>query len=246
MDIQKLFDMIPAILLLISIMTIIIIVIFKFGHKFFDSDYKTDNALIIVASFLFVLVLITHLFKEQTWTADTLKIIIGVLIGAGSSKLSKTKKEDEKSTSLNLTGNDIKDSIINQALGDINQKIENFKSDVSKIEHAIVNQYPTIEQKLDSIYLQSQKPLIQKTERLRLETEDELFLNKLRTIQESNDDWTWKWIEECLKYTEFQEQINQKIEKLENNGWKVISMGFDNTGRGIHINFEIVRRYNEN
>ena len=243
MDSQKLIDYIPAIILLVSIMTIILVVITKFGHKFFDSDYKTDNILIFVASFLFIVVLITHLLREQAWTADTLKIIIGVLIGAGSSKLSKTKKEDEKGTNLNLTGNEIKDSIVNQALGDINQTIENLKSEVSKIEHAIVNQYPTIEQKLDLINQASLKPQIRKPERLRLETEDEVFLDKLRNIQRTNNDWTWKWMEECIKYPEFREEINDKMEELKSEGWRIISMNFDNTGKGIHINFEVEKPF---
>jgi peptidoglycan hydrolase CwlO-like protein len=239
MEIQKLIDLIPAVLLLISIMVIIL----TFGNRFFESDYKTDNALIFVALFLFILVLITHLFRQQTWTPDTLKIIIGVLIGAGSSKLSKTKKEDEKANNLGLNNNNIKDSIINQALGDINQKIENFKSEVSKIEHAIVNQYPTIEQKLDQLNQVSLQTQIKRPERFRLETEDEFFLDKLRSIPQSDINWTWKWREECIKYPEFHERIKDKIKELKGEGWSVISMDVDNTSNGIHINFEVEKPF---
>ncbi|GAB3013833.1 hypothetical protein GCM10027051_16340 [Niabella terrae] len=245
MDMQKLIDYIPAILLLISIMTIILIVITKFGDKFFDSNFKTDNALIFVASFLFIIILITHLFKEQPWTADTLKIIIGVLVGSGASKLSKTKKEDDKGNSQTLTGNEIKDSIVNQALGDINQKIDNFKSEVSKIEHAVVNQFPTIEQKLDLINNNSLKPQIKKTEHLRLETDDFELKDELKQIFDDyrNDDYTWKWIQKCMAYPEFDRKIKDKIQDLETQGWKIISMNFDNISNGIHINFDMEKPY---
>ena len=245
MDTQKVIDYIPAILLLISIMTIILIVITKFGDKFFDSNFKTDNALIFVSSFLFIVILITHLFKEQPWTADTLKIIIGVLVGSGASKLSKARKEDEKENTQTLTGNDIKDSIVNQALGDINQTIENFKSEISKIGHAIINQYPTIEQKLDLINANSLKPQIKKTEHLRLETDDFELRDELKQIFDEyrNDDYTWKWIEKCMAYPEFERKIKNKIQDLETQGWKIVSMNFDNTSNGIHINLDVEKPY---
>lgn len=239
MDIQKLIDFIPAMLLLISIMTIIIIVISKFGHEFFNNGYKTNNALIFVALFLFILVLITHLFKEQPWTADTLKIIIGVLIGTGSNKLTKTQRDGDRTK---LTVSDIHggNNIINQTLGNIEQKIEKFQSEISEIRHATINQYSTIEKLIDS----TNNPLIKKSERLILETENESFLNQLKNLQSKYNNWTWKWIEECIKYSEFHEKINNKLEEFQNEGWKVVSIKFDNESRGIHISFELEKAYN--
>lgn len=233
MDTQKLVDYIPAVLLLISIVTIILVVLTKFGNKIFDNSYSADGVLIIIASFLFVIVLITHLFREQSWTADTLKIIMGVLIGAGSSKLAKSKETEPKDKTMDLSGNNIKDSIVNQALGDINQKIDRFNSAMSKVENAVINQNSN-----------SNVPLIKKTERIRLETEDPRFLSRLRDIQETrDDDWTWQWMEECISYPEFHEQLTTKIKNLESEGWKVGGLGFDNTTKGIHINMELEKPF---
>jgi len=233
MDTQKLIDFIPAVLLLISIMTIILVIITKFGNKIFDNDYKADNVLIFVASFLFIVILITHLFREQTWTADTLKVIIGVLIGAGSSKLTKSKEGKDKA--MELSGNEIKDSIVNQAMRDINQKIDHFNSELSKFENAIVNQHND----------NNAKTLITRPERFRLETDDTIFLSRLKDIQNSYDDWTWKWMEECIKYPEFNRRLKDKIDEVENDGWTVASMNFDNTSKGIHINMELEKPYEQ-
>jgi hypothetical protein len=233
MDTQKLIDFIPAVLLLISVVTIILVVLTKFGNKIFDNTYSADGVLIIIASFLFVIVLITHLFREQSWTADTLKIIMGVLIGAGSSKLAKSKETEPKDKTMELSGNSIKDSIVNQALGDINQKIDRFNSAMSKFENAVINQNSN-----------SNIPLIKKPERIRLETEDPRFLSRLRDIQETrDDDWTWQWMEECIRYPEFHEQLTNKIKSLESEGWKVATLSFDHTTKGIHINMELEKPF---
>ncbi|MDN3687390.1 hypothetical protein [Cyclobacterium jeungdonense] len=233
MDTQKLIDYIPAILILVSVMTIILVVLMKFGNKIFNKDYKADSALIFIASFLFIIVLISHLFRDQSWTADTLKVIIGVLIGAGSSKVANSKDNETKDKTMEFSGNEIRDGIVNQALRDINQKIDHFNSELSQFENAIVNQSNN-----------STKPTIKKPERFRLETEDPYFLSRLKEIQDTrDDDWAWRWMEECIRYPEFHKQLTDKIKDLEGDGWKIASMNFDNTMKGIHINMELEKPF---
>jgi hypothetical protein len=119
MDTTKLIEYLPAILLLLSVMTIVIIVLTKYGDKKIDEEFKVSNILLFVTAFLFVTILIVHLFREQIWTADTLKILIGALIGAGSTKL----------------------SVIGDIAGrDINKNIQNINEAISKIEGSIINQ----------------------------------------------------------------------------------------------------------
>lgn len=140
MDTTKLIDFIPAILILVSVMTIAIIVLTKYGDKLFDKDYKAANILLLVTTFLFVTILIVHLFKEQTWTADTLKILIGVLLGAGSTKLAD--KKNEGGNSIDISGNPTGDV----AGRDINKNIQNIEKAISDIQNSVVHQNNQIKQ----------------------------------------------------------------------------------------------------
>jgi len=140
MDCIKIADFIPAISILISIMTITIIVLLKYGDKIFDREYKASNILLLVIASLFFTILIVHLFKEQTWTADILKILVGTLIGAGSTKLSR-KRSDSDSSIYN------KGTIKGDVAGrDINKNIQNIESAISEIKDSVVHQNNKIEQ----------------------------------------------------------------------------------------------------
>jgi hypothetical protein len=122
-------------------MMIIIIVLMKFGDRIFDKDYKASNILLFVTTFLFITILIVHLFREQTWTADTLKILIGALLGAGSSKLAD--KKSEGGSSVDISGGSVTGDVAGR---DINKNIQNIKEAISKIEGSIVHQNNQIRQ----------------------------------------------------------------------------------------------------
>lgn len=82
MESIKLLDYIPAIAVLISVVGILLVFIKS------DIDFlgKKINGTLLVSLFMFLIILIVHLFKEQNWTADLLKILIGTSLGAGSIK----------------------------------------------------------------------------------------------------------------------------------------------------------------
>lgn len=141
MDTAKLLDYIPAILILISVMTIVLIVLTKFGNKLFDKDYKATNILLFVATFLFLTILIVHLFREQPWTADTLKILVGTLLGAGSAKLAD--KKNDGGSSVDISGGSVTGDVAGH---DINKNIQNIREAISKIEGSIVHQNNQIKQ----------------------------------------------------------------------------------------------------
>src|SRR5260221_8403130 len=132
MDTSKLIEFIPAILILISVMTITIIVLIRFGNKVFDNDYKAGSILLFITAFLFITILIVHLFKEQTWTGDTLKILIGVLLGTGSTKL--TEKKGDGGSSVDISGNSTGDV----AGRDINKNIQNIEKAISDIQNSVI------------------------------------------------------------------------------------------------------------
>ena len=87
MELTKLIDYIPAIIVLVAVMILIIFVFKTQGDKIFDKESKTQNILIFIGGSLFIIVLIVHLFREQPWTADILKILIGILVGGSSAKI---------------------------------------------------------------------------------------------------------------------------------------------------------------
>ena len=138
---NKLIEYIPAILILVSAMTITIIILTRYGDKIFDKEYKADNVLLLVAGFLFMTVLIVHLFKEQAWTPDTLKILIGVLVGAGSSRLGR--KKDNAESSVDIQGSNIDGDVAGR---DINKSIQNIKDAVSDIKDSVIHQNNQIRQ----------------------------------------------------------------------------------------------------
>lgn len=82
MESIKLLDYLPAIAVLISVVGILLVLIKS------DIDFlgKKINGTLLVSLFMFLIILIVHLFKEQNWTADLLKILIGTSLGAGSIK----------------------------------------------------------------------------------------------------------------------------------------------------------------
>ncbi len=185
MDTTKLVDLIPAVMVLLSVMIIIIIVLLKYGNKVFDKDYKTPNILLFVTAFLFTTILIVHLFKEQTWTADTLKILIGVLVGAGSTKLSEKKYDGGSSVELSgdsKVGGDV-------AGRDINKNIQNIQEAISKIESSIVHQNNQIKQIMNG-----------ETETL----EDFIFhfLYYTRTLHKDIETVVTKWTAEGYQFKE--------------------------------------------
>lgn len=240
METPKFIELIPPILLLTSLMIIILIVLIKFGDKIFNKDYQAETIFIFIAAFLFVTVLITHLFKEQLWTEDALKVIIGVLIGAGATKVSNTK-------SLKFSNDgEINDSIVNVALRDIKQKIKDFKSEVTNIKEAIVNQYPTIEKKLDEINnLGTIK--ITSTSTVNINFDDDFFAQKMKLIREQDrNNHLKKWIEESMKFPEINEKIHNEIQNIERDGWKVESMIFDNLPNGLYIRFNLEKPFVSN
>lgn len=132
---DKLTEYIPAILILVFVMIITIIIINKYGDKIFDRDFKFDNVLLLVASFLFMMILIVHLFKEQAWTPDTLKILVGIIVGAGSSRI--VMKKNNTNSSANIQDSSIDGDVAGR---DMNKSIQNIKDTVSDIKDSVIHQ----------------------------------------------------------------------------------------------------------
>ena len=238
-------EYIPAISLLIAFLVIVIALQRKFTGEDLTKIFDGKNFLLFSAVFLFCILLIVHLFKAQDWTADLLKVIAGVLVGAGAA-YAKGENKETKQTEI-PTGNTLTamGQNIQQAMGDL---IGEMKGDIGQLKDSVVNQNQTIQQILSDFEGQNgeRPPVIRRTESLRIESEDTAFIEELKEIQRAGGNWTQQWMDKCLDNSEFQEKISEKIEELRAEGWEISELGFDNHGNGLHINFMVEKPYYQN
>lgn len=135
MELAKLIDYIPA----ISVLGAMIFILQTKCDKIFDKGNKTSNILILIGAFLFITIIIVHLFREQPWTADILKILIGILVGAGSVSI---VNRNVGGNSIDISGNTNGDI----AGRDINKNIQNIEKGISDIRDSVVHQNNQIKQ----------------------------------------------------------------------------------------------------
>lgn len=128
-------ELIPAFSLLGFISLVVLIILFKFSSTEILSLFEGVRLLVCVTGLLVALVILLHLFKEQPWTADILKVLIGVLVGTGAAGVITNKKEggvEANNTKINnstVVGRDYFD-----------QKIETLESELATIQNAVITQ----------------------------------------------------------------------------------------------------------
>jgi hypothetical protein len=230
-------EYIPALSLLVAFLVIIIALQQKLTADQLAAIFDGKNFLLFSTVALFCIMLVVHLFKEQSWTADVLKVIVGVLVGAGAAY----SKGDDKAKGQGATQTAI-GSAIQQAMGDI---IGEMKGDIGQLKDSVVNQYQTIEQRLSTLEEQEKRvgPVITRTERFQVQSEDPEFIAELRQIQREGGNWTDHWIDKCLNSPDFQAEIFEKIASLSKEGWRAVGMGLDNHNNGLHINLDVEKNY---
>ncbi len=138
---------IPAFSLLLVFFVAFVILLRKFTSEQLLEIFLGNSLLFLVSLLLYVTLLVLHLFQNQTWTADLLKIIIGIFVGASTTFVS-SKEGDGKG--VEIKGGQFGDHA-KVAGRDINEIIENLQSDVAEIKDSVVNQFSTIEQKLEKV-----------------------------------------------------------------------------------------------
>ncbi|WLQ13317.1 hypothetical protein O5O45_26700 [Hahella aquimaris] len=187
----------------------------------------------------------------DAFTFDAANFLIGILVGAVASlflKLNSLKTlglkldkigldlgvegfENESarnSISINFDGN-------NSSFGDVT---------TGNIDKSVVNSkfYRNIKHVLTAGSQRIAKILRQ--ERIEIISDDLIFRERLDSIPRK-DDWFQKYINECLSSTSFRNQIIQRMQQFEANGWNVETMNFDNTKGGLVIIFEVSRRFHQ-
>jgi len=146
-------EYIPAISLLVASIIVFLAILRKLSGDQLEKLFDGKNFLLIASLILFVVLTIVHLFQNQAWTADVLKVIVGVFVGASAAfatDSSKKGKEKADGNSVDASGNEFGDNA-KIAGRDINETIENMKNDIAQIKDSVVNQYASPEQSATSM-----------------------------------------------------------------------------------------------
>jgi gas vesicle protein len=146
---------IPAISLLVAFVIIVVVLTIKLKSEQLEKIFSGKNFLLIAAIVLFCVLSVVHLFNPQDWTADVLKVIVGVLVGASAAFTASDKKSEGTSVGEGAaqigSNNKMAGRDINETIENMQGNIENMKSEVSQIKDSVVNQYTKIEKSLSSL-----------------------------------------------------------------------------------------------
>lgn len=135
-------EYLPAISILLVFLVIVTILLLKLKNDELLKLYEGKNFFLLGSLVIIFLLISFHLFKAESWTADLLKIAIGVFVGAGSIAL-KEKKSELKESSVNMDGSTVHGDVAGR---DINKRIQNIDKAISDIKDSVVNQNNKFEQ----------------------------------------------------------------------------------------------------
>jgi hypothetical protein len=141
-------EVVPAVSVLVVLAGLSAALIAKLTGDQLLSAIGGKTSAVFVGAGLFGLVLVTHLFSPQAWTADVLKVLAGALLGAAEPKVDTAVSAG--STGVEAAGARFGDHA-KVAGRDINETIENLRSDVANIKDAVINQYPALARAVEEV-----------------------------------------------------------------------------------------------
>jgi hypothetical protein len=137
-------EYIPAISLLVAFLIIFALFLNKITSEQLAKIFSGKNFLLLASLILFLVLLIVHLFQNQTWTADVLKIIVGIFVGASASFSTSSEKSKKEGSSVDINESQFGDHA-KLAGRDINETIDNMQGDIDQIKDSVINQYSTLQ-----------------------------------------------------------------------------------------------------
>jgi hypothetical protein len=228
---EKVMEYIPAISMAVFMIVLFLAIWLRVDPKNIKT-ISSPSVLLLTAGSLFCVILLMHLFKEQTWTSDILKLLIGVLTGAAASTVAnKTNQESQQNNVQTAVGNDIK-----QAGRDI---IEEVKGDIKDLKNSVVNQYQSIQQNIES------KDGLTRKNSFSFEfiANDNLKAELEEIMNVDRDSYPSNWIEKCVNDPEIKNSITNEVKILQSKGWNPRDLVLDNINYGIYVRFECEKIY---
>lgn len=232
---------IPALSLLASFMIITLVVLYKVKTEQLLSLLEAKNILLLFAAGLFCILLVVHLFKEQPWTEDLLKVVAGVLAGAVATLTAASKEKTKDSVAQTAIGNDIQ-----QAGRDINN-IKKMVGDLQQVTDSVVNQFQNIQQSVAKVS-DSVTGHVAKQEyfHIKVPVPDDRFYSEVKQLDEERPsfvdgeamrEFLNKRFALFLSIPGASDEIRKALENIEQAGWFVREVRLDISPKMVDVGF---------
>jgi len=240
---------IPAISLLVACLIVFIAILRKFNGEQLSNIFAGKNFLLLSSLLLFLILSVVHLFQNQAWTADVLKVIVGVFVGVSATFAAESGKSKQgvDMGSSNLGDNaKVAGRDINESIDKIVNDVKNMRGEISQVKDSIIKQYPTIQSSLTDLARDSRESRlsVQRRVMVKLDVTSPDFLQRIARLSRErpnlnrNDD---AYIDAFVSNSEFAQKLRQKITEFERMGWRVVSVRLSDTdeSKGYYFDFII-------
>ncbi len=237
---------VPALSLLIAFLVITLVVLAKVKTEQLPALLEAKNILLLFAAGLFCILLVVHLFKEQPWTADLLKVVAGVLAGAVATLTATSKDKPKDSIAQTAIGNDIQ-----QAGRDINN-IKKMVGDLQHVTDSVVNQFQTIQQSVAKVSANvAGHAAKQEYFHIQVPVPDERFYTDVKELDGNrpsfvDGDATRAFLNRrfalFLTVPGARDEIRRTLRNIEEAGWSVREVRLDISPKMVDVGFNCEQR----
>jgi hypothetical protein len=127
-------QIIPGLSVLIALMGILFLFLWRLDASRISRLLEGRGFLLIVTLIISGLLMVANLFRQEAWTADVLKVLVGVVVGLGASMTGKKESNGSAvSASKSTFGDNAK-----IAGRDINETIERMETTVNQIRDSVI------------------------------------------------------------------------------------------------------------
>lgn len=244
-------EYIPAISLLVAFLIIFIAVLRKFNGEQLSNIFTGRNFLLLSSLFLFLTLSVVHLFQNQTWTADVLKVIVGVFVGVSATfaaESGKGKGEHGVDMGSSKLGDNAKVAgrDINEFIDKVFNDIKNVRGDISQVKDSVIKQYPTIQNSLTDLVKESSESRlgIQRRVTVKLELTNPDLVRRFERMSKERSSFSLMddvYVDMFISSGEFIQKLRQKIDEFEQTGWEVVSIRLSDNSNlgGFYFDFTI-------
>jgi len=244
-------EYVPAISLLVAFLIVFIAIIRKFSGEQLASIFTGKNFLLLSSLLLFLILSVVHLFQNQTWTADVLKVIVGVFVGVSATFAAdsgKGKSEHGVDMGSSKLGDNAKVAgrDINEFIDKVINDIKNVRGDISEVKDSVIKQYPTIQNSLSDIVNESKESRhsIQRKVMVKLELTNPDLVKRFERMSKERSNFSLMddvYVDMFVSNGEFIQKLRQKIDEFEQTGWVVNSIRLSDNSNlgGFYFDFTV-------
>jgi hypothetical protein len=232
---------VPALSLLGAFMVISLVLLSKVKTEQVPALLEAKNVLLLFASGLFCVLLVVHLFKEQAWTADLLKVVAGVLAGAVATLTAASKDKAKDSLAQTAIGNDIQ-----QAGRDINN-VKKLVGDLKQVTDSVINQYQTVERSVAKLSAEATAHVVkQEYFHIDIPVPDDRFYSDVKEIDSQKPSFVDaeatrrhlnRRFELFLTVPGARDEIRRNIQNIQDAGWRVRELSMDIAPKMVNVGF---------